>query len=134
MVKYILIKDGLIAEYGETPSLGTGQIKVKSFSGDVGDSVDLYDASWQKIKQDEDEDEDETFTDEEKLSKGLITQEEYKTNAIRKKRGELEQIDTESLRPLRAILAGTGTDEDRTKLAELEEKANKIRAKIKELL
>jgi hypothetical protein len=74
------------------------------------------------------------MTNEEKLEANVITQAEYNGYQIDAYKSELTDIDTFSLRPLRAILAGTGTDEDKTKLAELEEKANEIRAKLKELL
>ena len=43
---------------------------------------------------------------------------------------ELAAIDTATVRPLRAVLAGTGTDADKERLAELEAKAEEIRAKL----
>ena len=45
---------------------------------------------------------------------------------------ELTQIDAQSARPLRAIAAGTATDEDRARLAELESKSAQLRIKIRE--
>lgn len=44
----------------------------------------------------------------------------------------LAEIDLESNRPIRAILAGTATQEDRDKLAALEAEAIQLRASIKE--
>jgi len=44
----------------------------------------------------------------------------------------LAEIDLESSRPLRAILAGTATQEDHDKLAALEAEAIQLRASIKE--
>lgn len=43
---------------------------------------------------------------------------------------KLESIDTQSARPLRAIVAGTATDDDRARLAELESMATAIRAEL----
>ena len=45
---------------------------------------------------------------------------------------QLNEIDRLAIRPLRAIAAGTETEEDRAVLAELEERAGAIRAKIAE--
>jgi hypothetical protein len=42
----------------------------------------------------------------------------------------LKEIDTESLRPLRAILNGTDTQYDHDRLAELETEAQSIRATL----
>ena len=40
------------------------------------------------------------------------------------------EIDCERIRPLAAIVAGVGTDEDKEKLAALEEKAQALRAEL----
>ena len=40
------------------------------------------------------------------------------------------EIDRERIRPLAAIVAGVGTDEDREKLAALEEKAQALREEL----
>lgn len=45
-------------------------------------------------------------------------------------RAELAEIDSLAVRPLRAIAAGTATDEDRARLAELETKADALRAEL----
>lgn len=47
---------------------------------------------------------------------------------------QLDTLDLKAIRALRAIQAGTGTEADQTKLAELEEQAEAIRQQIKELL
>jgi hypothetical protein len=46
---------------------------------------------------------------------------------------ELDRIDRASLRPLRAIAKGVATEEDTTKLAELEARAGELRAELAEL-
>lgn len=46
-------------------------------------------------------------------------------------KSQLSGIDLQAVRPLRAIAAGTATEEDREKLAELEAQAENLRAKIK---
>ena len=43
------------------------------------------------------------------------------------------EIDRERIRPLAAIVAGVGTDDDRAKLVALEEKAQALRAELAEL-
>lgn len=46
---------------------------------------------------------------------------------------QLDEIDLKCIRALRAIQAGTGTDDDTAKLAELEEQAGDIRQQIQQL-
>jgi len=46
---------------------------------------------------------------------------------------ELERIDVASLRPLRALLAGFGTDADKARVAELETAAAALREELKQL-
>lgn len=46
---------------------------------------------------------------------------------------QLDALDLKCIRSMRAIQAGTGTEEDTAKLAELEERAEQIRQQIKEL-
>ena len=48
-------------------------------------------------------------------------------------KNRLDEIDRQAIRPLRAIEAGTATDEDRSVLAELEAQAEEIRAQMAEL-
>ena len=43
---------------------------------------------------------------------------------------ELKNIDSERIRPLAAIVAGTATDTDRDKLARLEEQAQALREEL----
>lgn len=46
---------------------------------------------------------------------------------------KLKHIDTQRIRPLAAIVAGTATDVDRRKLAELEIKATALRTELAEV-
>lgn len=46
---------------------------------------------------------------------------------------QLDTLDLKAIRALRAIQAGTGTEADQTKLAELEEQAGDIRQQIQDL-
>ena len=48
-------------------------------------------------------------------------------------KNRLDEIDRQAIRPLRAIAAGTATDEDRRILSELEAQAEEIRAQMAEL-
>ena len=47
---------------------------------------------------------------------------------------ELESIDTQTIRPLRAKLVGLATSQDEKKLLELETKANTLRTELKNLI
>ncbi len=47
-------------------------------------------------------------------------------------KNRLDEIDRQAIRPLRAIAAGTATDEDRRILSELEAQAEEIRAQMAE--
>lgn len=46
---------------------------------------------------------------------------------------ELEEIDRQAIRPLRAIAAGTDTEEDREVLADLEQQAAELRQQLDEI-
>lgn len=49
---------------------------------------------------------------------------------IEELKAQLDKIDKQAIRPLRAIAAGTATDEDREILSELERQAGEIRAEL----
>lgn len=53
--------------------------------------------------------------------------------SIEELKAQLDEIDRQAIRPLRAIAAGTDTEEDRAVLADLEERAERIRAQLAEL-
>ena len=64
-----------------------------------------------------------------------VEQEQQQKEAERKvaeAKQELERIDMESIRPLRAKLNGSDTEEDRNRLAELEQQAEEQRAIVQE--
>lgn len=46
---------------------------------------------------------------------------------------QLNELDLKAVRPLRAIAAGTATDEDKSRLAEIEGQAEALRAEIAEM-
>ena len=79
----------------------------------------------------------DSLPDEDKLVLGLITQKEIddkvKQNRIAEIKGLLSNIDTQSVRPLRAKIAGTATTIDENKLSELEAEAVKLRKELKDL-
>ena len=52
---------------------------------------------------------------------------------IFKLKQQLSKLDLQAVRPLRAIVAGTATDEDRSRLAEIEGQAEMLRAEIANL-
>lgn len=59
----------------------------------------------------------------------FITQQTTKRNLLAK----LEEVDSKSLRSLRAITSGVGAQEDIDRLAELEEQAQDLRKKLNQL-
>lgn len=61
------------------------------------------------------------------------SQEELNLVRAEEIRDELAAIDSQAIRPLRAIAAGTATDEDKARLAELETEADKLRAELDKL-
>lgn len=54
----------------------------------------------------------------------------FDPEARKRLREELAAVDAESARPLRAIVAGTATDEDRARLADLEARAQALREQL----
>lgn len=66
------------------------------------------------------------FTDEEKSTQ---EKQAHKTELI----AQLDALDLKCIRSIRAIQAGTSTEQDSAKLTELEEQAEMIRQQIKEL-
>ena len=70
------------------------------------------------------------MTDEEKLEEGLLTQEEYNKIQQNKIQEELNKLDAKTIRPLRAILSGNYTQEDKKTIEELEKKAKDLRQKL----
>ena len=79
----------------------------------------------------------DSLPDTDKLALGLITQKDIddkiKQNRIAEIKGLLANIDTQSVRPLRAKIAGTATTIDENKLSELEAEAVKLRDELKDL-
>lgn len=61
------------------------------------------------------------------------SQEELNRIRAEEIKAELAAIDSQTVRPLRAIAAGTATDEDRARLTELENKADELRAELDKL-
>lgn len=72
------------------------------------------------------------MTDEELLESGQLTLTEYNESKKQKIMSELDSIDRKTTRPLRAILSGTGTDEDKLKLEDLEKQASDLRSQLKQ--
>lgn len=66
-----------------------------------------------------------------------LTEEEIEQKAKEQRRKELveelDNIDLKTIRALRAMSAGTGTEADKKKLEDLEEQAAEIRQQLKEL-
>ena len=80
----------------------------------------------------------DSLSDEDKLVLGLITQKDIddkvKQNRIAEIKGLLSNIDTQTVRPLRAKIAGTATTIDEDKLSELETEAYKLREELNYLI
>ena len=79
----------------------------------------------------------DSLPDKDKLALGLITQKDIddkvKQNRIAEIKGLLSNIDTQTVRPLRAKIAGTASKEDENKLSELEAEAVNLRIELKSL-
>ena len=80
----------------------------------------------------------DSLPDEDKLALGLISQKDIddkvKQNRIAEIKGLLSNIDTQTVRPLRAKIAGTATTTDENKLSELETEAYKLREELNYLI
>ena len=64
---------------------------------------------------------------------GSPTSDQLNRQRISEIKAELQRLDLESVRPLRAINAGTDTAEDRNKLAELDADAEALRKELEDL-
>ena len=69
-------------------------------------------------------------SDEDKAAEIAKIQNQQKISKLKQ---QLSELDLQAVRPLRAIAAGTATDEDKSRLAEIESKAEALRAEIAEL-
>ena len=76
----------------------------------------------------------DSLPDEDKLTLGLITQKDIDDKVTQDRiaeiKGLLSNIDTQTVRPLRAKIAGTATTTDENKLSELETEAYKLREEL----
>lgn len=63
----------------------------------------------------------------------IFYDEDLTTDNILDIKSKLSVIDAKSSRPIRAILTGTATDEDRSYLGMLESEAQKLRSKLQQL-
>ena len=79
----------------------------------------------------------DSLPDEDKLALGLITQKDIddkiKILRISEIKSELSHIDSQTIRPLRAKMAGTDTKTDIDKLSELESQAGVLRKEMESL-
>lgn len=62
-----------------------------------------------------------------------LPQEELNRQRADELKRQLAELDERAIRPLRAIMAGTSTDEDKDKLREIEAQAEKLRAELEKL-
>lgn len=69
-------------------------------------------------------------SDEDKAAEIAKIQNQQKISKLKQ---QLSELDLQAVRPLRAIAAGTATDEDKSRLAEIESQAETLRAEIAEL-
>jgi hypothetical protein len=144
---------------GNKPNL-ENLIEVENFYGLVGEPVSFYDEKWERKTEIQlmkenlipitkgykiENDKLIELSEIEKMIEGLEkipegfeikenelveTEERKKENEIMKIKGRLSEIDNETIRPLRAKLAGTNTEEDEKKLIDLETEAEKLRNEL----
>lgn len=62
-----------------------------------------------------------------------FTQEDLAQQRVDEIKRQLNELDAQAIRPLRAILTGMSTDDDTDKLREIEEQAAALRAELAEL-
>ena len=120
-MKYYIVIDNyrkIIARQLELQNLLNGAVEV---------TKEVFDTSIQENHNYLNEDLTTCFKEYEKTKEEL--------NSIRKSEiyAELESIDTKTIRPLRAILNGLGTDSDKAKLTELEIKSTELRTELLKL-
>ena len=138
MTEVIHIENGYITQHLIlSGDLRDGDIAVKDWKGNVGDSIDLYNEDWTKkepaIEQDEVIDEviDEDVEKEETTD---LPEQVLSTFPPYTKTDEymiqLYEIDRESIRSIRAILSGTDTEEDHKTLKALEKQAINLRKEL----
>ena len=63
----------------------------------------------------------------------IIKEAEEKQARISELKEQLDSLDTQTVRPLRAIVSGTDTEYDHTKLENIEAQAEEIRRELAEL-
>lgn len=85
------------------------------------------------MKWNEDKTELIPMTVDEQYATGAITEDEWREYKCNQLTGILNAIDSQSIRALRSILSGLGTDKDRAKLADLELFAQSIREKLSDI-
>ena len=142
MTEVIHIENGYITQHLIlSGDLRDGDVAVKDWKGNVGDSIDLYNEDWTKkepaIEQDEVVDEvvdeviDEVVEKEETTD---LPEQVLSTFPPYTKTDEcmihLHEIDRESIRSIRAILSGTDTEEDHKTLKALEKQAINLRKEL----
>jgi len=78
-----------------------------------------------------------SLPDEDKLSLGLITQKEIddkkKSHRIALIKGELSALDTQAIRPLRAVISGKNSVDDIDRLAIIESQVSVLRKELNSL-
>ena len=136
MTEVIHIDNGYITQHlilsGE---LRDGDIAVKDWKGNVGDSIDLYNEDWTKketLIEDMKVDEKVEIVEQEEtadLSEQVLTSFPPYTRTD-ERMIQLYEIDRESIRSIRAILSGTDTEEDHKTLEALEKQAINLRKEL----
>lgn len=70
-------------------------------------------------------------SDEDKAAEIAKIQNQQKISKLKQ---QLSALDLQAVRPLRAIAAGTATDEDKSRLAEIEIEVEKLRTQLSDLI
>ena len=138
MTEVIHIDNGYITQHLIlSGKLRDGDIAVKDWKGNVGDSIDLYNEDWTKKetliedmnKVDEKVDEKVEQQETADLSEQVLTSFPPHTKTD-ERMIQLYEIDRESIRSIRAILSGTDTEEDHKTLEALEKLAINLRQEL----
>jgi hypothetical protein len=99
--------------------------------------VELYSSGLKDVPKGYKLNEDKTavieMSEDEKLGSGIITQSEYNSIKTQKMKQKIETLEKSQDRPLRSLVLGIGTDQDKAKLASIEKEIEAIRYELNSL-
>ena len=149
-MEYIVVDDKIVKGHYCGENKPDNAIRVNNFNGSVGEPVSFFDSNWNRkpeidlykeglkdvpkgYKLNEDKTAVIEMSEDEKLFSGIITQSEYNSIKIQKMKQKIETLEKSQNRPLRSLVLGIGTDQDKAKLASIEKEIEAIRCELNSL-